>query len=169
MKKEVIIMKNFLFRYCPYMIGLGAFLFLMLMNLKYNLSFSNIKGLDSVFESIIGFLSIVIGFYSAFYGMIISMTKSKFMSELRKSKYKDDLPKLLFSSLMSSFGTLILTILMQILIHYENVYIVYIFYFWGFLLGVVITYALQTSLLSISMVFYSEPEEKKTKSIKIPK
>jgi uncharacterized membrane protein len=160
-------MKNFLFRYCPYIIGLVVLFFLIWINSKFNLSFRNIKGLDSVFESVIGFLSIVIGFYSAFYGMIISMTKSKFMTELKKSKYKNELPKLLISSLMFSFGTLILTVIMQVLVNYENTYITYIFYIWGFLLGIVITYALQTSLLSISMIFFSEPVEKKTKAIRM--
>lgn len=160
-------MKNYLFRYCPYVVGLVVLLILMVLKLKFKLSFNNIEGLESVFESIIGFLSIVIGFYSAFYGMIISMTKSKFMTELRNSKYKDDLPRLLISSLMFSFITLIITILMQVLVHYKNPYITYVYYTWGCLLGIVITYALQTSLLSISMVFYSEPTEKKTKTIKI--
>ena len=106
-------MKNYLFRYCPYVVGLVVLFILMVLKLKFKLSFNNIEGLESVFESIIGFLSIVIGFYSAFYGMIISMTKSKFYDGTRNSKYKDELTKLLISSLMFSFITLIITILMQ--------------------------------------------------------
>lgn len=159
-------MKHLLYKCLPYLTGLiiaGIFAWL---NLKFKLSFNNIKGLNEVFQSIIGFLSIVIGFYSAFYGMIISMTKSKFIIELKNSKYEKDLPKLLISSLIFSFITLIITILLQILVNYKNSYIVYVFYLWGFLLGVVIIYAFQTSLLSIAMVFYSDPVKKKTKTIK---
>lgn len=79
----------------------------------------NLGGFENILESIVNFLSIVIGFYSAFYGIIISMYESRFMQKLLKSQYRDELPLLLLLSLISAFVCLILTIVMQSLIFYN--------------------------------------------------
>lgn len=130
------------------------------LNCKYNLNYRTIKGFNSVLESMVNFLSIVIGFYSAFYGMIISMQKTKFMQALAESEYSDELPKLLLWSLVSAFMSLILTIFMQVLINYYSLIILVIYFGWCVLVGIFITYAFQTSLLSIAMLFGSEPIKK---------
>ncbi|MFH5812089.1 hypothetical protein [Companilactobacillus sp. FL22-1] len=152
--------KNLLFKIFPVLFGLGLFSLLYFINVRYKLNYSNIKNFNNVLESMVNFLSIVIGFYSAFYGMIISVLKSSFMKELNGSKYRQDLPKLLVISLLVSFLTLIITIFMQVLVAYSNKYIIGVYYIWSFLVGVFIAYALQTSLLSIAMIFGSEPIEK---------
>lgn len=157
--------KNFLFKIFPILFGLGLFSLLYFINIRYKLNYSNIKNFGNVLESMVNFLSIVIGFYSAFYGMIISVLKSSFMKELNGSKYRQDLPRLLVISLLVSFLTLIVTIFMQVLVAYNNKYIIGIYYIWSFLVGVFIAYALQTSLLSIAMIFGSEPIEKSSTKI----
>ena len=153
-------MKRILFKFLPLLTGLVIVVVAIFFKIKLKLDYQNIKGFRSVLESIVNFLSIVIGFYSAFYGMIISMQKTKFMRTLAESEYKNELPKLLIWSLISAFLCLIITIGMQILVNYKFTFIYYIYFFWCFIVGVFITYAFQTSLLSIVMIFESDPVKK---------
>lgn len=153
-------MKRILFKFLPLLTGLVIVVVAIFFKSKLKLDYQNIKGFRSVLESIVNFLSIVIGFYSAFYGMIISMQKTKFMRTLAESEYKNELPKLLIWSLISAFLCLIITISMQILVNYKFTFIYYIYFFWCFIVGVFITYAFQTSLLSIVMIFESDPVKK---------
>ncbi|MDF4186120.1 hypothetical protein [Ligilactobacillus salivarius] len=153
-------MKRILFKFLPLLTGLVIVVVAIFFKSKLKLDYQNIKGFRSVLESIVNFLSIVIGFYSAFYGMIISMQKTKFMRTLAESEYKNELPKLLIWSLISAFLCLIITIGMQILVNYKFTFIYYIYFFWCFIVGVFITYAFQTSLLSIVMIFESDPVKK---------
>ena len=153
-------MKRILFKFLPLLTGLVIVVVAIFFKSKLKLDYQNIKGFRSVLESIVNFLSIVIGFYSAFYGMIISMQKTKFMGTLAESEYKNELPKLLIWSLISAFLCLIITISMQILVNYKFTFIYYIYFFWCFIVGVFITYAFQTSLLSIVMIFESDPVKK---------
>lgn len=153
-------MKRILFKFLPFLVGLVIAIVAIYLKCKWKLDYQSIKGFDGVLESMVDFLSIVIGFYSAFYGMIISMQKTKFMETLYKSEYKDELPKLLIWSLISAFMCLIISICMQILIHYVSVFIYCTQIFWCFIVGVFITYAFQTSLLTIVMIFESDPVKK---------
>lgn len=153
-------MKKYVFKFLPLIIGLILVFAAIFLNCKYHLNYRTIKGFNSVLESMVNFLSIVIGFYSAFYGMIISMQKTKFMQALAESEYSDELPKLLLWSLVSAFMSLILTIFMQVLINYHSLIILVIYFGWCVLVGIFITYAFQTSLLSIAMIFGSEPIKK---------
>lgn len=158
-------MKRILFKFLPLLTGLVIVVVAIFLKSKLKLDYQNIKGFRSVLESIVNFLSIVIGFYSAFYGMIISMQKTKFMRTLAESEYKNELPKLLTWSLISAFLCLIITISMQILVNYKFTFIYYIYFFWCFIVGVFITYAFQTSLLSIVMIFESDPVKKNKISV----
>ena len=158
-------MKRILFKFLPLLTGLVIVVVAIFFKSKLKLDYKNIKGFRSVLESIVNFLSIVIGFYSAFYGMIISMQKTKFMRTLAESEYKNELPKLLIWSLISAFLCLIITISMQILVNYKFTFIYYIYFFWCFIVGVFITYAFQTSLLSIVMIFESDPVKKNKISV----
>lgn len=158
-------MKRILFKFLPLLTGLVIVVVAIFLKSKLKLDYQNIKGFRSVLESIVNFLSIVIGFYSAFYGMIISMQKTKFMRTLAESEYKNELPKLLTLSLISAFLCLIITISMQILVNYKFTFIYYVYFFWCFIVGVFITYAFQTSLLSIVMIFESDPVKKNKISV----
>lgn len=157
-RRKSFSIKNALFTLAPFLFGVLLLILLVFVDIKYKLSYSNIKGFENVLESMVNFLSIVIGFYSAFYGMIISMTKTDFLIELSKSKYKNVLPKTLVFSLLSSFSALIITVFMQVLFNYPSNFAFFVYLLWGFLVGVFITYSIQTALLSISMIFYSDSE-----------
>ncbi|WP_061399444.1 hypothetical protein [Leuconostoc mesenteroides] len=149
-------MKDFMFKFAPLITGVAVLLLLIVVQASFDLSYKNLSGFENILESMVNFLSIVIGFYSAFYGMIISMTKTDFLKELSKSKYKNVLPKILIYSLLSSFAALITTILLQVVKNYPSTFANVLYIFWGFLVGVFITYSIQTALLSIAMIFYSE-------------
>lgn len=155
-------MKHRLFSRFPYLVGFVLLGSLIILRTRFDLDYYSIKGFKEVLSSMINFLSIIIGFYSAFYGMIITLSKSKFMEELRKSRYSNELPRLLLSSLIIAFATLIVTILMQVLVNYKSNVSLMLYFFWGLLTGAAVTYAFQTALLSISMIFYSSPQEKDT-------
>ncbi|APP10922.1 hypothetical protein [Lactiplantibacillus plantarum] len=153
-------MNRLFYKILPILVGTvlsGAFI---IIYWKYGLSFYNLKGFENVLESVVNFVSIVIGFYSAFYGMIIAMSKSAFMKELQQSKYRKDLPEILLYSLLSAFSTLVVTLVMQILINYDTSFALIIYFIWFLLVGIFITYALQTSILSIAMIFGSNPVAK---------
>lgn len=154
-------MRNKIFKFAPLGVGVLLVGIMVFFNKKYGVNYKSLGGYENILESMVNFLSIVIGFYSAFYGMIISMYKSKFMQELLKSKYRNELPLLLVFSLISAFLCLILTIIMQSLITYKLEITNFIYYVWFLFVGIFITYAFQTSLLSIAMIFESNPKKKK--------
>lgn len=157
-------MKRYLYMLLPLVIGLVNFILFLYLNINKSLNYANIKGFSDILGSVVNFVSIVIGFYSAFYGMIISMNKSVFVVTLKKSKYKDDLPIILLASLLSAFLTLLLTIALQAMSNYPGCITLIVYYIWTFIGGVFMSYALQTSILSIALVFGSEPEKiKKSK------
>lgn len=153
-------MRGKTFKFLPLIIGLVLVAIMIFFNQKYGVYYKNLGGFENILESIVNFLSIVIGFYSAFYGIIISMYESRFMKKLLKSKYRDELPLLLIFSLISAFVCLILTIVMQSLISYNLKITNWIYYIWFFCVGTFTTYAFQISLLSIAMIFGSNPKQK---------
>ena len=153
-------MNRSLYKILPFLVGTVVLGILGIIYWKYGLSFWTLKGFENVLESIVNFISVVIGFYLVFYGMIIAMSKSAFMKELQQSKYRKDLPEILLYSLFSAFSTLIVTLIMQILINYDTLFTLIIYFIWAFLVGIFITYALQTSLLSIAIIFGSIPVAK---------
>lgn len=153
-------MNRLFYKILPILVGTVLSGTFIIIYWKYGLSFYNLKGFENVLESVVNFVSIVIGFYSAFYGMIIAMSKSAFMKELQQSKYRKDLPEILLYSLLSAFSTLVVTLVMQILINYDTSFALIIYFIWFLLVGIFITYALQTSILSIAMIFGSNPVAK---------
>lgn len=128
----------------------------------------NIMGMDSVIGSVMNLGSIVIGFYSAFYGILVSIQKSKFMELLNKSKYKKVMPRLLSLALVTAFLSVIVSIFLQVLINYSNHFILgtIFFYLWIFISVSFVSYAFQTSMLAIYLIFDSDTRQKKKVSSK---
>lgn len=149
--------KHLLYYLIPYIFGLLIFGVFAFLNIKYKIYYYNIKGFKDVLGSFVNFVSIVIGFYSAFYAIIVSVNKSSFFTILEKSEYKNVLPIELFLALISAFLTLSFTIILQMLINYK-LWISYLIYFcWTFIIGVFMAYAFLISVLFISVIFYSTP------------
>lgn len=156
----------------PFIYGLIAAMIIVVLDYKFNFNYK-LRGFENVLESIIGFLSIIIGFYSAFYGMIISMLKSKLMKELAKPKNRDILPKILKKSLRLSFLTLVMTIIFQLLKDFKPLdfrafqclritWVDIYYWIWSFLVVSCIVYSYNIAMTSISMIFFSDPNKKQT-------
>ena len=118
------------------------------------------KGLEDILGSIIQFSSIVIGFYSALYGILVTFRGGKTFSKIREENLKDEFKYQLSFSLYWSFVSLIFSIFMQGFKHYNVTNIVvngselswdfsrYIFIFWTFFIGVLFG----TSFLTIQLL-----------------
>lgn len=93
-------------------------------------------GLSNVLESIITFSSIIIGFYTAMYGVIITfiqIDKKNVFDRMSDYRLEDTFKFQLYFSLLTSFIALILSIIMQSeLINLKSMTGALIFYLWIF-------------------------------------
>ena len=118
----------------------------------YYSSFINIdlKGLDDVFNSVITFTSIIIGVLVALFGIIVSISDTDIMLEIRRHRGEKALFIYCLETLISNFILLVISMIMQILINYseyENmkIGITVVFYVWIF----VTIYMLASSIRTI--------------------
>jgi hypothetical protein len=118
---------------------------------------NRVKGYSSVLESVITFSSIIIGFYTAMYGILISIMDSDIFKIFKNNGVEGIFKFQLYDSLITSFIVLFLSIAMQVLKNYPNIEIVFwvkinlttvFFYIWIFVLG----YFIGTSFRSISLL-----------------
>lgn len=86
----------------------------------YYVDFINIelKGLDEVLNSIITFTSIIIGVLVALFSLIVSISDSDIMQELKSLKGDRTLFKYCLETLISNFVLLFESIIMQVIIGY---------------------------------------------------
>lgn len=108
----------------------------------------NFEGMPDVLNSIITFTSIVIGFYTAMYGVLITLENSDFFKRLRSNKADSVFKWQLYLSLVTAFITLILSIYLQGVSEYPFKLRHFVFLLWIFLVG----FLFMTSFLSISLL-----------------
>lgn len=145
-----------LFWLAPFVIGVGF----LGLSIKLDLSVA-LKGFDSLLESMIGFTSMIIGFYSAFFGLLIAIKDTTAMKKIRGTKVEQNLKYLLYMAVFTAFMTLILSMALQIL-QYSNYGITqFIFWIWFFMVGLFGTFSFQTVVLSLELVFNNDPVKKK--------
>ncbi|WP_424685749.1 hypothetical protein [Enterococcus sp.] len=130
-----------------------AFFVYFLLVKKLGFSYDT-AGYDDVLGSIINFSSIIIGFYTAMYGIMISLLDSDIFHIFRKNKVEGYLKFQLYDSLIASFVILLLSIVMQVLIKQslsndiEKEIVTIFFNIWNVVLG----YFVATSFRSISLL-----------------
>lgn len=124
-------------------------------------------GYSDVLGSIINFSSIIIGFYTAMYGIMISLLDSDIFHIFRKNRVEGFLKFQLYDSLVASFAILLLSILMQVLIKQsfpngkgENI-VIFLFNIWNLILG----YFIGTSFRSISLLLKMMFKNKKDSNV----
>ncbi len=83
------------------------------------------------------------------------------MKNIRGSAIEKKLKYQLFISLLSAFTTLILSMMLQIFQYKETFASILIFYIWTFFSGLFMALSLQTIILSLEIVFESEPKKKR--------
>lgn len=132
---------------------------------------SSFSGLYEVLGSVINFSSIVIGFYTAMYGIIISFMQSdkhNIFKEINTKKNLADTFKFqLQISLVISFISLIVSIILQAKLVSNISLIGYIlFYIWLFFTIMLFTVSGITMLFLIRLIFAKEQNERESIGIK---
>ncbi|WP_270370610.1 hypothetical protein [Aerococcus urinaeequi] len=118
---------DYIIKYFPFILaGVGTFV------LYFCKITAEVEGLESVLESVITFSSIIIGFYTAMYGVLISLKDSDIFKAFDEFDLKSLFTFQLYESVIISFLVLSVSIIMQISIHYENKLSFIIFYIWLF-------------------------------------
>lgn len=131
----------------------------LIICLKFDINFK-IKGFENVLESVITFSSIVIGFYTAMYGILLTLSNTNLMKEFRNRRIDKIFKFQLYDSLITSFIVLIFSIVLQILKHYPSKAATIIFILWFTFIG----YFIATTYRSISLllrIFF-------TREVKLP-
>lgn len=119
-----------------------------------------IKGFEKTLESIINFSAIIIGFYTAMYGVLLTLKNSDIFQNFKFHNAEKIVKFQLYESLISSFLILILSIALQILINYINPFTNFICAIW---LGTLFIFVVSTfraiSLLLKIMFNHSGKEQ----------
>lgn len=80
----------------------------------------NILGLNEILGSLITFTSIIIGVLIALFGIIVTLSETDIMQEIRDRKGDRSLFRYSIETLISNFVLLLLSILFQSLIYYKD-------------------------------------------------
>ncbi|WP_270340066.1 hypothetical protein [Leuconostoc mesenteroides] len=107
-----------------------------------------IIGFNDVLTSIVSFSAIIIGFYTAMYGVLISISDSDFMKKARKFNLDGLFKYQLYDSLAASFITFLISVVVQVMMNYNNKAADICFDIWVFCTA----YFLATSFRSISLL-----------------
>lgn len=140
-----------------------AILFLIL-SLVFNFSYK-VTGFEDVLESIINFSSIIIGFYTAMYGIMFGILHSDIFKILKKNESNKYLKYQLYDSLITSFLVLIISICMQMLRHITFVIgsfdiILIITNIWVLLVGYLVGTSFRSISLLLKLMFNNEKVDK---------
>jgi glucan phosphoethanolaminetransferase (alkaline phosphatase superfamily) len=133
----------------------GVFLFFGARHFRIDYS---LRGFGDVLASIITFSSIVIGFYTAMYGILLTVNGSAFMDEFRKRKVAGIFKFQLYDSLVVSFLVLFLSILLQVLRHYPNRLTDIVSGFWYLTVGYFIATSYRAITLLLRLLFLQKKE-----------
>lgn len=146
--------RNFIYIGSSYMLGI---LFIILINIfKVNYS---LVGFTSVLESIINFSSIIIGFYTAMYGILVTIKDKQIFKEISNFNLEGLFKYQLYESLISTFIILILSISLQIFVNYHIWFTHLLFNIWCFILIVFLVSAVRTIHLLIKIMFNHEDKK----------
>lgn len=118
-----------------------------------------VKGYGDVLESIISFSAIIIGFYTAMYGVLITLQNSDIMKIMRIRKVEWLLKYQLYESLVTSFLILILSIIMQVLKNYPIELTEIIFSIWISTLIIFSASTYGTIIILLKIMFNNKRED----------
>ena len=112
----------------------------------------------------IGFASSIIGFYSAMYGIIVSLPNSKLLARWKKKDIFTSFKYQVLASLFWAIVIFLLSIFMQICINYSYWLIQWLFLVWIFLSAVLISITMQTIVIFLVLLFDTD-EQPSTKGL----
>ena len=126
-----------------------AILGFVALSIKMNFPYPHkILGFNDVLTSIVSFSAIIIGFYTAMYGVLISISDSDFMKKARQYNLDGLFKYQLYDSLAASFITFLISVVVQVMMNYNNKATDICFDIWVFCTA----YFLATSFRSISLL-----------------
>lgn len=135
-------------------------LFWFILVIKLNFNFDT-KGYLDVLGSIINFSSIIIGFYTAMYGVMIGFIDSDIFKILRNNETEGYLKFQLYDSLISSFTILLLSIVMQVLTQQIPAFYTTVFFnLWIVFLGYFIGTSFRSVSLLLKLMFHHDSPKK---------
>lgn len=135
-------------------------LLFMVIDIHWKFTYK-IKGYSSVLESIITFSSIVIGFYTAMYGILITMKSTTLMTEIRQRNLNGIFKFQLYDSLLISFIVLLLSIIMQIVKNYSGSINNFVFDIWFVIIGYFVGSTYRAISLLLKIIFADEQKKPK--------
>lgn len=149
--------RNFLNMFYPVLAGIALILFVC----KYNISYT-IKGFSNVLESVISFSSIIIGFYTAMYGVLLTVSNSELMIKIREKNLSGFMRFQLYDSLFVAFLVLIISVVLQSLRFYPSLILFIVFRCWAFLLGYFIATSFRAVSLFLNILFNHKKKKRRT-------
>lgn len=123
--------------------------------LRINIDF-RIMGFEKVLESMITFSSIIIGFYTAMYGVLITLKDSDVMKTFRSKRLTGILRYQLYDSLIISFLVLVLSVALQVLINYPSNLTGSLTNIWFFIIGYFVATSFRAISLLLNIMFHNE-------------
>lgn len=144
---------------------LAIVIWLFLRNV-FNFNYST-AGYNDVLESIINFSSIIIGFYTAMYGVMIGLMDSDIFKIFRKNNVEGYFKYQLYDSLVSSFAILLLSIVMQVVIQQPKTgFTSVLFNLWIIILGYFIGTSFRSITLLLKLMFHHSTNDEQSEEDK---
>nr|DAJ07209.1 MAG TPA: hypothetical protein [Caudoviricetes sp.] len=118
----------------------------------------SLKGYENILESIITFSSIIIGFFTAMYGVLITLKDSDVLRAFRRNGLTGILKYQLYDSLTVSFLVLVISVIMQGLENYPGPITGSVANIWTLLVGYFIATSFRAITLLLKIVFHPDDE-----------
>ncbi|MBZ1502973.1 hypothetical protein [Leuconostoc mesenteroides] len=120
---------------------------------------ASMKGYENILESIIQLAGLVIGFYTAMYGVILVAGHTELLRKFKAEGVEGIFKKNLTSSLTVSFVIFIISVIMQELRFHQSISLVG-FYIWIFFVGMFIGTSYRSIRLLLKMLFVTDDDLK---------
>lgn len=112
-----------------------------------------VSGFEHLLESVITFSSIIIGFYSAMYGVLITLKDSDIFMRFRENGLTGIFRAQLYESLSSSFVILVVSVSLQVLKNYTSTFTNIVFLIFVFTLGWFLSNSFRAISLLLKIMF----------------
>lgn len=136
----------------PFIIGLILVVFSFIFKLSADMS-----GYENILESIIQLAGLVIGFYTAMYGVILVAGHTELIRRFKAEGVEGIFKKNLTSSLTISFIMFIVSVIMQELRFHQSI-AAFGFYIWIFFVGMFIGTSYRSIRLLLKMLFVTDDD-----------
>lgn len=137
-------------------------LILLLCNHWFKLTPSDLQSFDSILESIIQFSGLIIGFYTAMYGLVLVSNNNELFKTFKSRGVNNIFKRNLIQSLGISFLTFVISVIMQEVRHLDKLVKLFIikinfanvgFNIWLFITVVFILMSYRTIRLLLKILF----------------